>query len=134
MAIKDALLTFSDEQAETTVAAHDSTNNVDLAGVAKDMGPGEELYLVIVVTEAVTSGGAATVQFAVQDSADDSSYAALAPVPLDTGAVGKATLTLGYEVMRIALPNSLQRYLKIVYTIGTAVLTAGKFSAWIEKK
>ena len=137
MSIMDAKLLFSEDQAETTVAAHNSTNVIDL-GAGKDpfgtasglSRPGESgnLWLNVVITAAVTSDGSATVTFALQDSPDNSSWTSKYATP----AIGKATLVAGYQVLRMPLPASLQRYLKMVYTIGTAVLTAGAISAWID--
>lgn len=128
--IIDTLNEFSDAQAETTVAAHDSTNVVDL-GADFNAAIGHELYLHILVETAVTSGGAATVQF--QLITDEDTGFATAPVTLwDSGAIGKATLVDGYAVARVRVPKGTKRYLKVVYTIGTAVLTAGKFDAFLS--
>ena len=54
---------FSDAQAETTVAAHASDNYIDMVKVGD---ANKELYILIDVEEAVTSGGAATVQFKIE--------------------------------------------------------------------
>jgi hypothetical protein len=136
MAIIDTRLMYSDDQVETTAAAHDSTNTLDLGAgydafgnalVADWARAGTDLFLTVLVTEAVTSGGAATVLFDLQDSADNSSFSSVKA----TSAIAKATLVAGYVAIKIALPKGLRRYSKIIYTIGTAALTAGKFSAWI---
>lgn len=122
--ILDNQLELSDGQAETTVAAHDSDNIID-QGVASDAA--KEMYLIIQVDEAVTSGGAATVTFSLQDSPDNSTYTA----KWTSAAIGKATLVAGYQVVAMRLPQDMNRYIKVVYTIGTAVLTAGSFSAFL---
>lgn len=125
----DTLNEFSDAQAETTVAAHDSTNIVDL-GADSNQAIGHELYLNIIVETAVTSAGAATVQF--QLLTDDNAAFSSASTLWDSGAIGKATLVDGYQVCRIRVPKGAERYLKVVYTIGTAALTAGKFDAFLS--
>jgi hypothetical protein len=51
---QDALMTFS--QAQAITAAAESTNYVDL-GVARNIGVGENLYVVTVVTTAFTDSG-----------------------------------------------------------------------------
>lgn len=119
--ILDKELIFSDAQAPTT-GATDSTNVIDLGAVgdAKD-----EMHLWIGVNTTVTSGGAATVAFSLQTSADNSSYSVL----WSSAAIAKATLVAGYNVVKMRLPQGCKRYLKVVYTVATADLTAGKFDA-----
>lgn len=128
--IIDTLNEFSDAQAETTVAAHDSTNVIDL-GADFNAAIGRELYLNIIVETGVTSGGAATVQFKL--ITDEDTGFATSPVTLwDSGAIGKATLVDGYVVARVRVPKGTKRYLKVTYTIGTDALTAGKFDAFLS--
>jgi hypothetical protein len=67
------------------------------------------------------------VTFALQDSADNSSFADI----FTTGAIGKATLVAGYIVFTIAIPPTHRRYLRINYTVATGPLTAGKFDAFV---
>ena len=128
--MQDKLLTYSEEQAETTVAAHDSTNTVDL-GLNSDYGERGTLWLVCKVVETFTSGGSATLAVAFQDSADNSSFAAVANAP-SKAATAVASLVAGYELLRFKLPPGVRQYSKLVYTIGTAVMTAGKVSAYLE--
>lgn len=133
----DEKLIFSDGQAETTVAAHNSTNVVDQGtgydafgnALIADAGSGGRIWLNVVVTETVTSEGAATVTFKLQESADNSSFS---DTILVTGTVAKATLTAGHTVIKAPLPSGLKRYLRMEYTIGTAALTAGKFTACLS--
>jgi len=122
----DKLNTFGTDQAVTTTAA--STDSVDL-GAARDMGNGETLELVIVVTETVTAAGAATVTFTLEtdDNAGFSSTFVLA----SSGAVAKAALTAGTEVLRVKVPLDAERFLRTNYTVATGPLTAGKFTAFL---
>lgn len=122
----DKLNTFGTDQAVTTTAA--STDIVDL-GAARDMGNGEPLELVILVTQSVTAAGAATVGFALEtdDNAGFSSPIVLA----NSGAIGKAALTVGTEVLRAKVPLDAERYLRINYTVATGPLTAGTFTAFL---
>lgn len=122
----DKLNTFGTDQAVTTTAA--STDIVDL-GAARDMGNGEPLELVILVTETVTAAGAATVTFALEtdDNAGFSSTFVLA----SSSAIGKAALTAGTEVLRVKVPLDVERYLRTNYTVATGPLTAGKFTAFL---
>ena len=122
----DKLNTFGTDQAVTTTAA--STDIVDL-GAARDMGNGEPLELVIVVTQNVTAAGAATVTFALETD-DNAGFSS--PVVLgNSGAIGKALLTAGTEVLRVKVPLDAERYLRTNYTVATGPLTAGTFTAFL---
>jgi len=118
---------LSDAQAETTIAAHDSDNiiNFGAAGCAYD-----DLWVVISVPVACTSGGSATVQFKVI-SDSDSGFATTPITHYDSSTVAVASLVAGYTVVKMKLPPSVQQYLKVTYTIATAVLTAGAFDAFL---
>lgn len=122
----DKLNTFGTDQAVTTTAA--STDIVDL-GAARDMGNGEPLELVVLVTETVTAAGAATVTFTLEtdDNAGFSSTFVLA----SSGAMAKAALTTGTEVLRVKVPLDAERFLRTNYTVATGPLTAGKFTAFL---
>jgi hypothetical protein len=48
-----------------------------------------------------------------------------------SGAIGKAALTAGTEVLRIKVPLDAERYLRTNYTVATGPLTAGKFTAFL---
>jgi len=122
----DKLNAFGTDQAVTATAA--STDIVDL-GAARDMGNGEPLELVILVTETVTAAGAATVTFTLEtdDNAGFSSTFVLA----SSGAMAKAVLTAGTEVLRVKVPLDAERYLRTNYTVATGPLTAGKFTAFL---
>ncbi|MFN4018045.1 MAG: Bbp16 family capsid cement protein [Reyranella sp.] len=122
----DKLNTFGTDQAVTTTAA--STDIVDL-GAARDIGNGEPLELVILVTQSVTAAGAATVTFALET---DDNAAFSSPVVLaNSGAIGKAALTAGTEVLRVKVPLDAERYLRTNYTVATGPLTAGTFTAFL---
>lgn len=122
----DKQLLLANSQAPTTVDDHDTENVIDMV---KRGGANDELVLIALVTESVTSGGAATVQFTLQHSNDGSSWTTIAA----TAAIGKASLTAGTVMMAIRLPKDLYRYIKGVITIGTAALTAGKFYVALVK-
>ena len=133
--MRDDQLVLSDEQAVTATA--DSTNIIDLGagtdhkGNALIPGAGKtgKMFLNITVDVTTTSAGATTADFELQDSADNSSWAA---TPIKISAVAKATLVAGYRVMRMPLPPNLRRYVKVIYTVAVANFTAGKFSASLD--
>jgi hypothetical protein len=99
------------------------------ANTGRDFGQGEGFWLMVLVVTAVTSGGAATVDFRLRTSANSN----LTSSPTDlvsTGAIAKATLVAGYQsFLKFPSINSQAylRYLGVNANIGTAVLTAGAF-------
>ncbi|MFA6294455.1 MAG: Bbp16 family capsid cement protein [Victivallales bacterium] len=124
----DKNLEFSDAQAETTIATHHCTNELDLA-VAGDAE--EELYCVIGVHAAPTSEGSATINIILKTSATVNFGGS--PVTLWQSGVlayDNAKLAAGKKFM-FRLPQGLLRYLYIDYVIAGAVLTAGSFDAFL---
>lgn len=109
--------------------AYNSENVIDLS-LARDIGEGHNLYAVFTVTEAFTSGGAATLAIDVVVSA-----ATGLTTPTSVGTVSAqalAALTLGAQFIVPIKPlvGSLGlRYLGAVYTIATATTTAGQMTA-----
>ncbi len=126
----DYQLEMANAQAETTVAAHISTNVIDL-GVAGDAD--EELFLVVQIDAAVTSDGSATVAFKLVTSDVATLDGAGAVTLWETAAIAKATLVAGYQVAKVRVPRGLKRYVGLFATIGTAALTGGTFSAFLTK-
>jgi hypothetical protein len=49
----------------------------------------------------------------------------------NSGAIGKALLTAGTEVLRVKVPLDAERYLRTNYTVATGPLTAGTFTAFL---
>ena len=125
--IIDKSLELSSAQAVTASAA--STNYIDLGAAGNVIG--NEPYLVIQTREAATASGSATVNFVIQTAADS---AFTSPVVLfDSGAVGKAALTLNSCPVKVKMPLGLKRYVRVYYTVATGPLTAGKFDAFIAE-
>ena len=125
--MNDNKLFFSDKQSLIKDSTGDivSTNTIDFAAVKPDPGMGRSVFLNIAVTTGVAGG---TVNFVLKDSADDNTYAAV----YETGAIAAASLPAGTKVLRMALPEGVRRYLKMVYTVGTSATTAGAVSAWLD--
>lgn len=141
--ILDERLEFADA---VSVAAAAGTHNIgdviDLS-VARDVGNGEPVYLVITVdTEIITGGSAGTIKFQlVSDGTDtiatDGSatihYASRLFVTDDAGA-NDAALSAGAVPVVVALPQEGQvyeRYLAVQAVIATTTTTAGKINAFL---
>ena len=120
------LNTFGTDQAVTATAA--STDIIDL-GATRDIGNGEPLELVILCTETAVSGGSSTVTIDLQTD-DNSSFSSAATLA-SSGAIAKASITAGTELLRIKVPLNVERYLRLYYTVATADLTSGKFTAFL---
>lgn len=132
----DELNEFADALALNTGAAGTYLvgDVIDLGAGSKPLYDIDDLYLVITIDTAVTSGGSATVQFILASDAQ----AAIATDGSATqhwasAAIAKATLVAGYVVAIVELPKQpvYERYLGILQVTGTAALTAGKFNAFL---
>lgn len=137
--IKDAQYIFSEAQAETTQAAHDSTNIIDLGAqvdhwgttVAPALDIGGKNRIHVQVHDAFTTSASGTLTVELQDSANGADFASITPGKVITAAEAAATLVAGFTLLDQAIPTGVRRYLKLVYTIGTGAMTAGSINAWI---
>jgi hypothetical protein len=133
----DRLNTFADNVALSTAATGRQVigDQIDMRLVAQNIGAGRPAYIYGVVTQAFTSGGAATVDFEVVSDAT----AALATDGsstrhLSTGAIPVAQLTAGRVILSVALPQGAplyERFLGIVANVATAALTAGRVDFYL---
>jgi hypothetical protein len=102
---------------------------------ASDRGESSELYLVIVVTDAATSAGAATAKFSlVTDDVEAIATDGSATVHLETAAIPVADMVLGYSVLTTKLPlegQEYETYMGLLQTTGTAAFTAGAVKAFL---
>lgn len=122
----DKSLLCSNQQAITTTAV--STDAVDLGAAGREIGTGKPLFGVAHVTEAFTAAGAATLTVDLIE-ADDAALTTNVDVLSSSGAIGKATLALGYKIALPVPPRSnvgAQRYIGFRYTVATGPMTAGK--------
>lgn len=127
--ILDKLLMLSEAQAVTNTAA--STDVIDLGpidGTRRDIGVGYPLEVFVNVNTTAAAAGAATVNIALQTSPDNSTWTTLAT----SGDLALTALTAGKRVLSQKVPQGVQRYLRMNYTVGTGPLTAGAFTAGIN--
>jgi len=116
---------------------------IDLGTVARDLGVGEPLYVVIqTATEIITGGSAGTIQFfVVSDSlatlgaavvASCTTHLISASLVTDDAAANSAELNAGGYILVAQLPyGTYERYLGILCTIGTTTVTAGAINAFL---
>jgi len=108
---------------------------IDLGATSRDIGTGEDLYVVIQVDTTATSGGSATGQFHLASDAQAAiAVDGTATYHLSTAAIAVATLVAGYTVLVARLPSgTYERYLGILQTTAVAAFTAGKVNAFLTK-
>ncbi|MHC8403594.1 Bbp16 family capsid cement protein [Pseudomonas sp. TMB3-21] len=130
---------FSDSQVVTATAI--STNVYDLfpvgngvnSNTVRDIGVGEDVYLVVQVDAAATAAGAGTVTVTLESSTT-ADLATAPTVHFSSKAYALAELTANKTLMAIKLPaDAYKRYIGVRYTVGTGPLTAGSFSAFFAK-
>ena len=125
--ILDKELLLSDGQDAKANAAKDSTNVIDLSVALRDIGAGEQLYVVIIV-DAYTAGSNTVVTITLQTGATTG---------LDTDIVSKvlatADIAAGMVPIVIPIPPGIaEQYLGLVYDCTTAA-TALTVTAFIAK-
>ncbi len=149
--ILDALLQFdAAANLAQVVGDYNSTNVLDLGGPglpvlanlqgARDIGIGDDpaLKLLVQVTTAFTSAGAATLVVKLEGATDDGTgNAAAFSIWWVSPAYALATLAVvGARLLDMDMPRppagiAIPRFLKLVYTIGGATTTAGKVASYI---
>lgn len=108
-------------------------------GGARDMGVGDDpaLKLVVIVTTTFTSGGAGTLAVALQGAVDNG---AGVPAAFSTWwsspTYALATLNAGSRLLDIDFPRppdgiAVPRFVRLLYTVGAATMTAGNVSAFV---
>ena len=126
--ILDKQLVFSDAQAVT--ASANSSNILDLSAI-RDVGTGENLYLVVVCVVAMTDGSSNST-VAVTLASDDNESLSTPTTRMTIGTFA-ALSAAGTRFVARLQPEVLgiERYLGVVYTVANGDLTTGSFDAFI---
>lgn len=138
--IMDKFLEFSDAQAVTATAI--STNVVDLyplgnnqvTNLTRDIGTGEDIYLVVsTLTAATDTGSDATLTITLES--DDNTSLSSPTVHFSTAALAFAAFSpAGTTLVKTRLPaGAYERYLGVRFTVANGPLTAGTFDAYLVK-
>lgn len=139
--ILDALLAFDAYTGVAITVTRDSTNILDMKS-QRDMGAGDNvLDLLIKITETFTAAGAATLVTQIMGAADNAGVPAAFYPLAQTQAEAVANLTLGREILKVPLPLwnevasndglNVPRFYKLVYTVATGPMTAGKVASYL---
>ncbi len=130
----DKLLEFADSfDVSEVVGTYLMPNQIDLSRAGSDPGNGQPIWLMILVNEAITSGGASTIQFRL--ASDDSAviHDTSSTEHLLTETFSVAQLAQG-AVFPYALPVeglAYERFLGVQAIIATATVTGGTVSAFL---
>ena len=133
--ILDKLNEFCDATALNTGAADNYAlgSSVD-TGVARDLGNGQPVYLVLTVDTAVdSSGDGVTLEFQLRSDAGSSVDPDSGTLHFSSGAIAQASLTQGASFVW-ALPVeglAYERYLGLTQVTAVEAVTAGAVSAFL---
>ena len=134
MAIFDLLTTFADKVTSPTATGVAQFGNTVDTQVARDIGQGHPVYLIVMVSEAFTSGtSAATVDFQFRTSTNDT-ISGTDTIKVSTGPVAVNDLVLDYYYV-VTLPAGLadyDQYIGMSVDVGGEALTAGGASAFLS--
>lgn len=144
--ILDERLEFADATSVILAAGTAVLGDViDLTETGKDIGIGEDMWLVITTdTEVITAGSAGTIQFfLVSDSlstlgsatvASCTEHLRTAALVTDDSAANDDRLNAGGVIFAGRLPSgTYERYLGILFTTASNDTTAGKVNAFLTK-
>lgn len=100
------------------------------APITKNLDAAKPMYLVINIDEAVTSNGAATVEFTLLSDSTEN-LATSATTHWRSGDIPKATLVQGYRLVTPLPPGDYERYMGIFANTKVQTLNTGKCSAYL---
>lgn len=128
---------FSDAQAVTATAI--STNVMDLISnssgknALRDIGTGQDVYLVVQTIAAATDSGSDATLAVTLESDSTADLATTPTVHFSTGTLAFAAFSpAGTVLAAVKLPQgNYERYLGVRYTVASGPLTAGTFDAFL---
>lgn len=115
-------------QALTASAA--STDVIDLG--AEGDAVGSEMWIIVKTgaTALSSSGKAATLDIKLEGHEDASFSTGTLSFPL-CAQIAEASCTANTELVKMRLPQGLERYIRVYYTVGTENFTAGTIGAYL---
>jgi len=129
--ILDAALLFDNGIEHLTTEA--STDYIDLGpGASRNIGVGETLYFVSIVTVAFTDASSNSTMTLTLETETDSAFGSATTVQT-IGTFG-ALSAIGSRLIAKIQPDAiLERYLRVKYTVANGDLSTGKFKSFITK-
>lgn len=124
----DAENRYSNAQAITANAA--STNIID-HGIARDLGTGQDIYLVAVVTTAFTDTGSNSTCTVTLETDNDVAFGSPTLAAQTLGVFG-ALAAIGATLIAKLQPGAVnERYSRLFYTMANGDLSAGAITAFL---
>ncbi len=108
---------------------------IDISDV-RDVGHGEPIYAVFIVSAAATSGGSATVAFKIVSDATAAISTTTSTIHATIGPFDVADMILGAILGVVVLPdegNAYEQFLGILEVVATATLTAGAIDIFLTR-
>lgn len=129
----DAKTELSDAQAVTSTAISSNVIDLGATNTLKDIGTGQDVYLVVSTQTAATDSGSDATLTVTLESDSTANLATSATVHFSTGALAFAAFSpAGSVLAAVKLPaGNYERYVGVRYTVGSGPLTAGKFDAFL---
>lgn len=129
--LTDNELFFSDAQAITASAA--STNYLDLGIAGRNIGSGEELHLVMIVSTAFTDASSDSTVTASLQTDDNTSFSTATTIrTFDTlAALTAVGTTRIYKLEPFTAAGLYERYIQLYYTVAGGNLTTGAIKAFL---
>jgi len=129
----DAKNEFSDAQAVTSTAISSNVIDLGATNTLKDIGTGQDVYLVVSTQTAATDSGSDATLTVTLESDSTANLATSATVHFSTGALAFAAFSpAGSVLAAVKLPaGNYERYVGVRYTVASGPLTAGKFDAFL---
>jgi hypothetical protein len=106
---------------------------IDLQAIGIDIGNSSDLWFIVSIDTAPTSGGAATAQFHLASDAQAAiATDGSATYHFSSKAFAIAAMAAGNEMVATKLPaGDYERYLGVLQTTAVAAFTAGKVNAFL---
>lgn len=129
----DAKTELSDAQAVTSTAISSNVIDLGATNTLKDIGTGQDVYLVVSTQTAATDSGSDATLTVTLESDSTANLATSATVHFSTGALAFAAFSSAGSVLAaVKLPaGNYERYVGVRYTVGSGPLTTGKFDAFL---
>ena len=109
-----------------------STNIID-HGIARDLGTGEDIYIVAVVTTAFTDAGSDSTMTLTLETDNDVAFGSPTTAAQTLG-VFAALSAVGTILIAKLQPGALnEQYSRVKYTVANGDLTTGKFTVALTK-
>lgn len=115
-------------------------SQIDLGSIGRDIGNGEELYLVILVTTGITvASSTGTVSFSLASDSTASVSTSTSTVHLTTASFATSTSAIAAGTVLYAGPVPLEpsggyeQFLGLLQTTGSVAINAGAIDAFLTK-